>query len=250
MPESLGTITKPTILISESHKLALEFQAGPNIGTITFSADLITGDDVNLTIQGDAITQVSWASSHANTMGLIVTALKATDYVQDAKIDPDLPRVIHLYLKDDEATPVMTGSIAHTGGTATMTLTTVANDILQGMPVGLIGDGEKVVSPVILDLWWGATFLKNRLIGVSIHYALAGQLCTVFAAGYMVVYGKLTGTKVPGPAKATTVEDVVMTPGYEFGYVNYDATTSVNDHIGWMLDGGDNDDIVRVLLAL
>lgn len=44
--------------------------------TLTFSTDLVTSNTINGSINGTAISQVTYASSHSNTMDLIKTAIE------------------------------------------------------------------------------------------------------------------------------------------------------------------------------
>ena len=254
MPQSLGTQSKSIILVGpESHKLTQEFTAGPHLGKITLSADLVASDSVDGKVQGVAFSQVTYATSHANTMALLVTALKAHASIADAKIDPDDARSILFYLKDTTATPVIADLVVTHGGagTANATSSVKNNFILQGEPVMQMGVDEMVVGLSAASAWYGvgAPYIATRCIGMSAHYANPGELITVFVKGYVVTYGKLAGTMVPGPCKVIGKEDVVTTAGYEFGYVNYANTAVTTDFVGWLLDGGDDNDIVRVLQA-
>ena len=252
MPTTLGTITKPIFLVGpESGKLALEFTAAGTQGKLVLSADLVASDSVNGKIGGVAMGPVSYSGSHATTAGLIVTALKAMTAVADAKISPldTSNRTITFYLKE-QATPVLADWLVTNGGGGTAVVTATATTgtaILQGEPIVQVGDEELVMGVAAAVAFWGAA-IAFRTIGVSMHYALPGQLLTAFMKGYVVTYCKLSATAIPGPAKVTGVEDVVMTPGYEFGYVNFANTAVATDQAGWLLDGGGDGDIARVLL--
>jgi hypothetical protein len=59
-----------------------------NKGTLVLDADLITANVVNGNVNGTGIAPVTFAVSHLNTMGLLVTAIKAlTTLVADAYLD-------------------------------------------------------------------------------------------------------------------------------------------------------------------
>jgi len=252
MPTTLGSITKPIFLVGpESGKLALEFTAAGTMGKLVLSADMIAQDSINGKIGGVAMGAVTYASNHDTTAALIVTALKAHADVADAKISPldGTNRTIVFYLKE-QATPVLADWLVTNGGGGTAAVTSTATTgaaILQGMPIVQVGEDELVMGADAAVAFWGAA-IALRTIGVSMHYALPGQLLTAFVKGYAVTYCKLSATAIPGPAKVTGVEDVVMTPGYEFGYVNFANTAVATDQAGWLLDGGADGDIARVLL--
>jgi len=251
MPESLGSVTKSIFLVGpESHKLALEFSVAGHLGKLVFSADVVADDTISGKVGGIAITPVAYSSSHDATMALLVTALKALTAVTDAKISPldSTNRTIVFYL-DNQVTPVLADwLVASTGaGTAVVSSSTVLNDILQGMPIAQLGEDELILGPVATLAWWGAT-VTPRVIGVSMHYGIPGQFITAFMKGYTVIYCKLATTVIPGPAKVVAVEDVVTTPGYEFGYLNPENTAVTTNQAGWLLDSGDDNDIVRLLL--
>ena len=251
MPTTLGNITKSIFLVGpETHKMALEFTAAGVLGKLVFSADLVAQDSVNGKIGGVAMGAVTYAASHVGTMGLIVTALKAMTAVADAKISPadTSNRTIVFYLKN-QATPVLSDWVVTFGGAGTAVITSTATTgaaILQGMPIVQVGNDELVMGVDAAIAFFGAA-VAFRVIGVSMHYALPGQLLTVFVKGYVVTYCKLSATAVPGPAKVTGTSDVVMTPGYEFGYVTFANTAVATDQGGWLLDGGNSTDIARVL---
>lgn len=50
----------------------------PNLWRLTFSTKLITANVVNISVDGTAIDPVTYATSHANTMDLLLTELRAT----------------------------------------------------------------------------------------------------------------------------------------------------------------------------
>lgn len=55
-----------------------------NVGYITFDADIVTSNTVNLKVNGVAMGQVTFSSNHATTMAAIATSIEAianTDYV-------------------------------------------------------------------------------------------------------------------------------------------------------------------------
>lgn len=253
MPTPFGSVSKSTVLTGpESHKLALEFQAAPHIGKIVMSADLVASDSFVCKVQGVAITSTTYTTNHATTMAAIVTKLKAHASVEDAKLSPadSNNRTIVLVLKDETATPAITEAVVTHGGagTATSTVSIVYNNIYQGTPVALMGMGEMVGTLLVATEWWGA-LIQKYFIGVSMHYAQAGALCTVFVKGYVVVYGKASSAVTAGPVKVAGTTGEVLTAGYEFGYVTYANTTTVTEIVGWALTNAADTEIIKVLLG-
>lgn len=243
MPTTFGETTKSIFLNGpESHKMALQFEAAAPLGSIEFSDDLITGNKINLKVNGVSITEVEFSSTHNATMALIVTAIKALTAVQDAKISPLDPQVIYFYLKDATVTPAVTAAVVTGGSTrATITAGEITNGIYPGMPVGLIGEDEKVATLPWITAWLGSVEM-SRFVGVSIHTAVPGELLTAYVRGYTVVYGIADGTVTSGPVKVT---------GYDAinGYVKYAVTTATTNPVGWALDNAATTEIVRILLG-
>lgn len=60
-----------------------------NRGTLIFDADLITSNTIDMTINAVAITQVTFATDHATTMGLIIAQIAANANVASAILDPN-----------------------------------------------------------------------------------------------------------------------------------------------------------------
>lgn len=58
--------------------------AQPHIQTIVFDAELVTGNTIDLKVGGEPITQVTWASSHSDTMDAIATNIQALSSVVTA----------------------------------------------------------------------------------------------------------------------------------------------------------------------
>jgi len=55
------------------------YKTPEQVSTITFDADIVTSNTVDMDVDGVAMTQVTFSSSHATTMGLIATQL-VTDF--------------------------------------------------------------------------------------------------------------------------------------------------------------------------
>lgn len=94
----LGHYTDPTVASTLDATKATVVT--PKI--LTFSAALITGNQYNLTINGTAIAQTTYATSSDATMAAIITAIKASPYVADAFLTPagsGLVRVITILPK-------------------------------------------------------------------------------------------------------------------------------------------------------
>jgi len=255
MPAPFGIQAKSTVLTGpESHKLALEFQAAPHVGKIILSADLVADDSFVCTVQGVAITPTAYAVGHAQTMAAILVKLNAHTAIESAKLSPaDIDnRTIVFVLKDETAIPVITlAAVTNTGdGTAVATTSLTYNYIYAGMPVGLIGMGEMVAGIAVIADWYG-TLTQKYFIGVSMHYAAAGALCTVFVKGYVVTYGKASGAVVAGPVKMVGIStaDEVLTAGYEFGYCTFANTSTVTEIVGWSLSNVADTEIIKVLMG-
>lgn len=242
MPTTFGETTKSIFLNGpESHKMALQFEAAPSLGKITFGSDLGASNVFSATINGVAISPVTYGVGHDATMALIVTALKALATVGDAKISPLDARSIYFYLVDETVEPVVTNAAVAGGSAVVVTTSAILNNIYPGMPVGLVGRDELVGTIPVITAWLG-TFEMARCIGVSVHTAEPGELLTAFVRGYTVVYGQADGAVTAGPVKVTGYDTIT-------GYVKYAVTTATTDPVGWALDNVSTTEVVRIILG-
>lgn len=84
--------------------------------TVTYSADFITGNVIDLTVNGDAIESVTFDTDQATTMGLLVAAIQALD--PDYKVTV-AARVVTIVTPGEDI--VVTGAV--TGGATQATTT-------------------------------------------------------------------------------------------------------------------------------
>lgn len=108
-----------------------------NKSTIVFAGDLVTSNVVNLKVNGLAMSPVTFSSTHAATMALIVTAIKAIAGVANAVLDTSdtASRTILVYSTDGLACLVtdiaVTAGSTQTTGAATASTT----DTLYGVSI-------------------------------------------------------------------------------------------------------------------
>jgi len=60
-----------------------------DVRKLVFDADLVTSNTIDMDVNGQSMGQVTYATSHAATMALIVTALELLSTVESAVIDPN-----------------------------------------------------------------------------------------------------------------------------------------------------------------
>jgi hypothetical protein len=93
-----------------------------DVGKLVYDADLITGNNIDVTVNGQAITTVVWATSHLDTMNAIVAAIAGLTGVE-AILDPadGTNRTILIRTKFADATvsSVVTGGASQAGTTVT-----------------------------------------------------------------------------------------------------------------------------------
>lgn len=90
-----------------------------------FSADLITGNTVNATVNGVAITPVVYATSHLATMQAVANAIAAIPSVASAVVGGANNRTITIISNVGTATTVSVFTV--TGGASQATVTTTAS---------------------------------------------------------------------------------------------------------------------------
>lgn len=237
MPYSFGTVTKTKILKSESHKLFHEFEVGGVLCTLTFSGDLVTSNTIDGEIDAVGIAQVTYASSHANTMALIVTELLTETSVLTATLIGT--HTISFRAVDPAAAMALTNWIVAAGaGQATILAVTGTNIIYKGHPVQLESDGT--IRPVV------AGDYRFENVGFSMHDGIDAELVTVMMKAFAIVFMECaTDALLAGPVK-------IHANGYNAttGYLEVDdASVTTANMLGWALDGGDDGDVIRVAVA-
>jgi hypothetical protein len=96
-----------------------------NTASSVFSADLITGNVINFTVNGVAITPVNFTTDHLTTMQLIADAIAAIPTVQSAAVGGASNRTITIISIPGTASVVTVGTV--TGGASQATITTTAS---------------------------------------------------------------------------------------------------------------------------
>ena len=239
---SLGSVTKTIFYKGFPNTLVQhEFEIDARYGTIVFSADLVAADTFDVTVNGTAIAQVTYATSHANTMALIVAALEAIATVTDASASV---RTITIIPEDQDTTIAITNAIVTNGGAGTAVATSAAYDnaIYKGMPVKLHTDGT--IRPYV------AADGRQKIIGYSMHDGVGGELVTIHTRGIGVIWAKSNGAQDAGPVKFSSFDTSYAVENNIEGKSKYATATAGNDDEGWAFDAatGAGEDI-RVALT-
>lgn len=231
--DNFGSQTKTRFLYGpESHKLRLEFEVAEKKDTLTLSADLVTSNVVNGTINGVAITAVTFATDHATTMTALAAAIAGHADVNTATASGRVITVI----PNDNAELIYGFFVTGGASQATITKADLQGDIYMGAPVKLVGDGEQVTPMVAGDAFY-------KCIGFSMHNGVAGSLITVAMRGFAVIVGQSgEANLVPGAVKVSGVDSTT-------GQTKFVATSTVGDVAGWAITGGDSGDEIHVVLC-
>ncbi len=96
-----------------------------DMASSVFSADLITGNTVNMTVNGVAITPVLYATSHLATMQAIANEIAAIPSISSATVGGANNRTITIISNVGTASVVTVGTV--TGGVSQATITTTAS---------------------------------------------------------------------------------------------------------------------------
>lgn len=96
-----------------------------NTASSVFSADLITGNTVNMTVNGVAITPVVYATSHLATMQQIANAIASIPTISSATVGGANDRTLTIISVPGTATVVTVATV--TGGASQATITTTAS---------------------------------------------------------------------------------------------------------------------------
>jgi len=196
-----------------------------NVSTIVFDADLKStgGNDViNMKVNGNAMSPVTFASSHLNTMGLIVTALKAISGVANAVLDAsDTDNRTIIVTSTDGLNCLVTditvvGSTTPANGSASVS----TDDTIYG--VSIMSQAIQQPYPAL-----NAPILYNN--GAPVGCLLRGRIWVV--AETVVTNGDAVYMRFLGDHSQITAPSVTPPVGYAAGFYK-DAGNFRNDDDG------------------
>ena len=236
MPYLFGVDTSTILLKHEGHKLHQTFTVEDNAAFLLFSAELITANKINITVDAVAIGEVTWNTGHAETMALIVTALELLDSIESAEIiGADTLGLKIVAASNDNPFTAITGVVTLGATQATMSATYDQNQLVKGRPVVLNTDGT--VAPARVD------DSNHEIIGIAIMDAIEFEDVTVMMKAYVIIFCEWkAATSYAGPVTFDAYNAVT-------GYNEVDdAAVDTTNQWGWALDDGDDGDITRVAL--
>jgi len=110
--------------------------------------------------------------------------------------------------------------------------------VKKGQPVVIAGNG--IVQAA------GIASTTQAIIGFSMHDGDAGELVTVMMKAYAILFVQCeTASLAAGPVRLGSTAVYNSTDGYV--YIDDASVTHLNQ-IGWAIEGGDVDDVVRLAL--
>lgn len=234
MPYLFGVDTSTILLKHEGHKLHQAFTVEDNAAFIILDADLVSLNEIDGTVNGVAITTVTFSSSHATTMGLLAVELASLASVASATVFGTHRMKI---VAADNAAPLTEITLVVTLGSAQAVITPSydQNQLVMGRPVVLNIDGT--VAPAQVEN------SNHEIIGIAIIAAIEAEDVTVQMRAYVIIFCEWKeDTSLAGPV---TFDAYNAVTGYnEVDDVSVDTT----NQWGWALDAGDNGDITRVAL--
>jgi len=135
------------------------------VQTLTFSADLLILNVINMDVDGAAIGPIAWAVSHDNTMALIATAIQAEDGVVTAVVTGGAGSRVITVTAAVAGVPVVIDDILVTLGAsqATGVMATTVDNV--GMP-------EDIAAVRLVDDDWYVCILDSRVDVVVMSTAL------------------------------------------------------------------------------
>ena len=231
----LGGSSKTTIFKLELDKLSEAFVAPLKKGTVTFSTDLITGNKVNMTVNGVAMAEKTFATDHATTMAAILVALKALSTVADATYSGD---VITITPVDQSKDVLITNAYVSGGATIPTTITaTVSNRVHQGQPVKFDSAGGLVPA--------AAGDAPYLIIGNAFQEQNTHSQAeiTVIMKSHLTIIGQASGDTISGPVKYDGYDST--TGRMKFS----DAAVTASNIAGWALENTSDGDEMRVAVV-
>lgn len=104
-----------------------------NFATLVFSADLVASNLINGKINGVAITQVTFTSTHLNTMNLIAAAIELTDANVTATVGGANDRTISIQSANGFAALAADWLVTLGASQATVAITNTTSDTFYGI---------------------------------------------------------------------------------------------------------------------
>jgi len=234
MPYQFGVDTSTILLKHEGHKLHQAFTVEDNTAFIIADADLVTLNVINGTVNGVAISQVTFSGTHATTMGLLATELASLASVASATVIGTHRIKIVAALNSAPITEV-TLTVTLGATQAVITPSYDQNQLVMGRPVVLNEDGT--VAPAQVE---SAT---QDIIGFAINAAIEAEDVTVDMRAYVILFCEWkSASSVAGPIIYETFNALTG-----LNEVDDTAPTTLNMW-GWALDPGDDGEITRVAL--
>lgn len=116
-----------------------------NTGSSSFSADLVTGNTINFTVNGVAITPVVYSSSSAATMQAIADAIASIPSVQSAVVGGANNRVITIISNVGTSTAITVNTVTGGASQATITSTTSQAGTFFGVTQRIYGKANAYI---------------------------------------------------------------------------------------------------------
>lgn len=238
---TLGTVTKSTFLkeINGGATIHEEFEVEGLTYTVTFSAALVASNTIDGYVGGNAIAQVTYATSSDATMAAIAVQIALMPGVKSATVvnAGTSDRVIIVTPTDQVAGIGITGMVVAAGASqATVAVAAVNKKIYPGMPVELNATSGKIQPAT-------AATASTTHIGIALHTAVEGQLCTVAMHAKCIIYARSADALAYGPVAYSSYDAVNL-----YNKVTDTSVTATNI-IGWTLDTTTGaDETVRVAL--
>lgn len=216
----LGDKTKSLLHKGEPFKMRHSFIVKEVSIALLFSADFVTSNKINGSLNGVAYGEVTFATDHATTLAALATSIAALPGVKSAT---SATRTVTVILNDQtQQTPTLTGVVTLGASQATSAATVSNLAIKKGMPVKLTTDGK--ITP--------ASTAENpiNIIGHAEHNSYGYDQCTVSMRAQAIFYAEAgIDTMLAGPVKYAS-----FTAGT--GRARYSSTSvDYTNAVGWSL---------------
>lgn len=188
---------------------------------LTFSADLVADDDTDVSVNGEAITTVSYATSHADTMAAITAAIDGLSGVSAtlsaAREITVIRRVLQAVASEDIA--IVAAVTSGGAGTAVITTAESTDQLFAGLVVHKQNeDGEiankEVCGPATQGVWHAALVTgQTPAYGGSVYVVSTGTNRGLFTTVDDTTTELVASAKFKGAAR---VENGVTLAKIEF----------------------------------
>lgn len=130
-----------------------------DVGKLVYSGEFVDSNVINVTVNGGAISPVTWDSTHIITMNLVVAAIDALEDVE-AVLDPDDGSNLTILIRTKFVDATVSSVVTLGGSQATATATYHSGQVFMGCSTFVQN------SPGVYELYDAVSVLKHGMVTI------------------------------------------------------------------------------------